>query len=280
MMQGRIEELLASARAAQPEVAIDEVALAGHLGAYLAESDDPAAELETLYVPDLRLAFGCARGVAAALTLLERDYLGPARSALARMLSPSEAEDAIQSLRERVLVGRDGSPPRITEYEGRGSLASWLKVIAVRIGMRVREQRKDLGSQDEYALFDLPAVLAADIEPLRDRYSAAFKRAFHAALSALPPRERTLLRLQFIDELTVDQVGVLYRVHRATAARWLVAARQSLLEQTRMHLAAELGLCSDQLSSILEIVINHVDLSLLDAFDKSEACVIGTGRPV
>jgi RNA polymerase sigma-70 factor (ECF subfamily) len=189
------------------------------------------------------------------------------------MLDPAAAEDAMQAVRERVLVAREGQPPRIDEYQGRGSLAAWLKVIAVRIGMRMRRrQRHELNAEDEDSmLLELPAVLSAEIEPSRRRYSEAFKRAFHAALSALPPRERTLLRLQFIDELTVDQVGVLYRVHRATAARWLAAARQSLLEQTSIHLAAELGLSLDQMKSILEIVISHVDLSLLRALEVANA---------
>jgi RNA polymerase sigma-70 factor (ECF subfamily) len=273
MLDVRIQELLASARAAQSGVEIDEPALAARLAEYIAGSADPAAELEAVDVPDLRIAFGCARGVPAALAALERDCLGLARSALARMLDPAAAEDAMQLVRERVLVAREGLPPRIDEYEGRGSLAAWLKVIAVRIGMRMRRrERHKLTADDEDALLlELPAVLAPEIEPSRSRYGEAFKRAFHAALNALPPRERTLLRLQFIDELTVDQVGVLYRVHRATAARWLAAARQSLLEQTSLQLAAELGLTMERLRSILEIVISHVDLSLLRALDAANA---------
>jgi RNA polymerase sigma-70 factor (ECF subfamily) len=269
MIDVRIQELLAHARAAQPDVEIDEPALAARLTEYFAGSADPTAELAVLDIADLRIAFACARGVPAALAALERDYLGPARSALTRMLDPAAAQDAMQAVRERVLVARDGQPPRIDEYQGRGSLAAWLKVTAVRIGMRMRRrQRHELTPEDEDSMFlELPAVLSAEIEPSRWRYSEAFKRAFHAALNALPPRERTFLRLQFIDELTVDQVGALYRVHRATAARWLAAARQSLLEQTSIHLAGELGLSLDQLKSILEIVISHVDLSLLRALD-------------
>ena len=40
------------------------------------------------------------------------------------------------------------------------------------------------------------------------------------AFAALESRERNLLRYALGDGLSVDAIGTLYRVHRATAARW------------------------------------------------------------
>jgi RNA polymerase sigma-70 factor (ECF subfamily) len=103
------------------------------------------------------------------------------------------------------------------------------------------------------------------------RYGPAFKRAFQTALAELEPRERMLLRFQYVDGLTVDQMGALYRVHRATAARWVAQAREKLGEQTRRHLVRELGTHEGGLTSILEIVQGHVDVSLVRVLGEAEA---------
>src|SRR5262249_42945161 len=110
---------------------------------------------------------------------------------------------------------------------------------------------------------DLPASIHAQVEPFVARYGPAFKRAFQAALAELEPRERTLLRFQYVDDLTVDQIGALYHVHRATAARWVAQARERLGERTRLRLARELGTHDGGLTSILQIIQSHVDVSLV-----------------
>jgi hypothetical protein len=40
----------------------------------------------------------------------------------------------------------------------------------------------------------------------------------------LSRRDRNLLRYQYFDHLTVDDIGALHRVHRATAARGVARA--------------------------------------------------------
>jgi DNA-directed RNA polymerase specialized sigma24 family protein len=39
-----------------------------------------------------------------------------------------------------------------------------------------------------------------------------------AAMDAMPPLERAVLRYQVVDGLSIDEIGALYDVHRATAA--------------------------------------------------------------
>jgi len=51
-------------------------------------------------------------------------------------------------------------------------------------------------------------------------------------------RERTLLRMPLVDRLNIDRLGVIYRVNRATVARWLVAIRRRLFEEVRRELAS------------------------------------------
>jgi RNA polymerase sigma-70 factor (ECF subfamily) len=249
--------------AAHPNMGVDDEAFAAVLGACVAGADDVAGTVETLNVEDLYLATACARGAPKALAALERDHMRHVRTALGRILGPSEVDDGVQSVREKLLVGSDGAPPRIGEYVGRGALSSWIKVVAVRTALSaLRKRRPEAAGDEEDPLLDLPASVHTQVEPFVLRYGPAFKRAFQAALAELDARERTLLRFSYVDGLTVDEIGGLYRVHRATAARWVAQAREHLGERTRVGLARELGTHDGGLTSILEIIQSHVDVSL------------------
>jgi RNA polymerase sigma-70 factor, ECF subfamily len=46
----------------------------------------------------------------------------------------------------------------------------------------------------------------------------------------------------------------MYQTHRATAARWLNAAREHLAEGTRRHLQATLGCDEAELQSLLRLI--------------------------
>jgi RNA polymerase sigma-70 factor (ECF subfamily) len=266
-----LEELWMRGRQAHAGVTLDAADFAAALGAAVSDQDDPRAALASVHAVDLYLAVACAKGDAAAIAILEREQLGGARAAFLRLLGPGEADDALQALREKLLIASEGAPPKIGDYSGRGTLAGWIKVVAVRIALSAMRGRKPeaVVDQDD-VLLELPTTLPGEPEPLRRHYGAAFKAAFQAALASLEPRERLLLRLQFVDELTVDQIGALYGVHRATAARWVARAREKLFDETRKRLAMELGLPAEQLSSILDIVRSHVDVSLLRVLGQSD----------
>jgi len=173
-------------------------------------------------------------------------------------------DDARQLVREQLLSPRPDGRRGIESYSGRGSLRGWLKVTVTRRLLRVlrRDRREVPISADE--LFDAISseTDGPELVHLKDRYRDAFKRAFEDAIGGLTPQERNLLRYQFVDGLGSHEIGAVYGVHRATASRWLVLARESLLERTRASLRAELGVASSEIDSIVELVRSRIDLSL------------------
>ena len=62
--------------------------------------------------------------------------------------------------------------------------------------------------------------------------------------------------------LTVDQVGEVYGVHRATATRWLAKIRAQVLADTRGELAQELSVPARELESIMQLVQSRLDVSV------------------
>jgi RNA polymerase sigma-70 factor (ECF subfamily) len=70
------------------------------------------------------------------------------------------------------------------------------------------------------------------------------------------------MRQQCLDGLSIDDLGGLHGVHRATAARWLQKARETLLKETKKNLMKRLGISLAEVDSILRILQSRLDLSL------------------
>jgi RNA polymerase sigma-70 factor (ECF subfamily) len=121
--------------------------------------------------------------------------------------------------------------------------------------------RGHLDTEDRLA--DLASAGATpDVEYLKRSYRADFERAFRAAIQTLLPRERTLLRQHFLDGVSVNELGALYRVHRATIGRWLEHARSAVLVATRSHLTKHLHVPGSEIESILRLVLSGLELDL------------------
>ena len=74
--------------------------------------------------------------------------------------------------------------------------------------------------------------------------------------------ERAVLKLHYLDGLSIDEVGVAYRVSRATAARWLAKARARVVDETQRRLSEKLGRSAPNADSLLAMVQSELHLSL------------------
>jgi RNA polymerase sigma-70 factor (ECF subfamily) len=261
-----LDEAVAAARAAWPGIALDDAALVAHVARHAADDGDRVA---TRNLADLYLACACLHGVPAAVRQFEALHLQRVPRVIGRVVrEPSAVEDVQQLLRVSLLVGDGVAPPRIGQYAGRGPLGAWVNVSAVRAALMYKRKRYDQvnASQD---LAQRPMPLE-DISPetalLRARYQVEYQEALMDALAGLEPRERNLLRLYFVDGYTIDKLAARFRVHRATAARRVEAARRLLLERTRAGLAARLGATDSEFESLLAVVRDDLHLSMSVAF--------------
>lgn len=90
-----------------------------------------------------------------------------------------------------------------------------------------------------------------------------FETAIERALTRLSVRDRTLLRLHLAERLSIDALGAMYSVSRATAARWLAAARGALAQGVRDDLRARLHIPDSELDSLIAVVRSQLDVSVL-----------------
>jgi RNA polymerase sigma-70 factor (ECF subfamily) len=201
------------------------------------------------------------------MAALERRHFGDVRAALACAGVPcSDSDEVLELLRARLFVRSGGALPRIATYSGRGPLAGWLKVAAVRVAVghyrasRAARER----SVDGDVLERLAPSASADPELayLRARYQAVFEDALKQALTALTPQQRTLLRLYYVDGIRVEKLGAMSGVHGSTVSRWLARARGTLLRETRRLVVAAVPLSDSEYDSLLRVVRSGFHLSL------------------
>ncbi len=254
-------DLYLRAREAWPTISLDEASF----DTWISER----VEGDTQLAGDLYLACACARGDAAAIALFEQHYLREVDHAAAKLrMSPAQADEGRQIVRALLFVGRNGArdndrPPAILSYAGRGDLRGWTRVVAMRELLELRKREaKETPIGDEALLDALSPADDPELQLARTHYREVFGRAFRDALARLPAKDRALLRHLLIDGFTLDTIGGMYGVHRATAARWVASARQDLLDGTKTQLAKELALSGDEVESVIRIVRSRLDLSV------------------
>ena len=207
---------------------------------------------------DLLLAAACLANDPRALSYLEALLVTEVRRAVQPLDTTNVLVDEVtQLVRERLLM----PPARLADYSGQGSLASWIRAVAVRVALNAKRP----GAREE-PVSTLPAHPIADADPelalLRARYRDAFRTAFADAVGTLTPRERTLMRLTALDGLTCAQVGRMYGKDASTISRWLAASRAVLLEKTRQTLSHTLALSPSALDSLMRLADSELDLSI------------------
>jgi RNA polymerase sigma-70 factor (ECF subfamily) len=247
------------AAAAWPDLAIDRVGFAVYLGQRIPSDVDPVDALRARRIDELYLTFACVRGDPAACRHLDTRYLTELARQLAhhRIASDIVAE-TVQKVRVQLLTG---DRPGLLSFHGLGALKGWLRVTGLRAAIRAqRGVQVDEPEDVAEALADAAGDPALQYQ--RRLYETEFRIAFGQAVAELSVRERNLLKQSVLYGATIDDLGALYRVHRATVARWLAAARERLADESRRRLIAHLGIEPSDYDSIVHLIQSQLDVSM------------------
>lgn len=247
-----IDGLCAEIAARWPGLTVERASLEAAL-------DERGLEADHVNAVDVGLALALAAGDPVALTVFDREICNDVRGALMRVGRDDDlVEEALQQVRVKLLVG-GGEPARILTYRGKGPLAAWIQIIAIReILMAHRQTRRESGGDDE--LLHLAAT-EPQLARARQGYRDAFAAAFRRAMAELDQRARTVLRLTFIDGVGTEALARFYGVHRVTAFRWLRDAREALLSRTREHFLTSADLTPSDVDSIMRSLAESLSVS-------------------
>jgi RNA polymerase sigma-70 factor (ECF subfamily) len=229
-----------------------------------APPDDVVGFVERCRVEDFTLATAAGRGQGAAIDALDKKYGGTLGFVARRFAGKGHTdEDLRQILRTKLFVREPDREPTIAAYNGQGSLESWLRVTATRLFIDLG-RRKDRARETSSDPSDLDAVEPADLEMdlVKAEYRSAVAAAMDEAATQLEPGDRHLLRQHFVAGLTIDQLGAVLGVHRATAARRVAKARELLAQKTRELVAEQLSLEERELDEIFGLVASKLQVSI------------------
>ncbi len=232
----------------------------------LVDAEYFAARSSALPVPaspaELYLAMAVEVGAAGAAAAFEQRYMTDLRAMLSGQGgSASEVDEVLQQVRVKLLTTRFEGRLPLVEYAGRGSMDGLVRVTARRMLIDLQSKHARDDNVDDW----LGALVAPDLENavVAAEEKAEVQRAIQAALKAVGAKERALLRMHFVNGLGIDPIAKMLNVHRATAARHLVKAKEELVERVRDTLAQRWG--GDQLSRIA----NQIELSLTRLFETT-----------
>ncbi len=263
-VEAALDTMLKTAHAAWPTVSVADDVFLKYVAERVDEGSDVLASLRGMCVEDLYLACGCFLDQTPAIQAFDRHMLGAITEPVRRIGHSTEFVEEVQQItRFKLLVSEKDVPKKIGSFRGRGKLRSWVQVTAVRTALELKRRAKPEDARGDDELFESDDLdNDPELQHIRVLYRAEFAAAFKEALRELSSRERNILRMNVLDGLNIDQIGAVYRVHRATVARWIAKARETLLAETRRKLIEKLLISETEFESLMHVVRSHLELSI------------------
>lgn len=271
-LEARIDALYAEGRAAWPSIALAPEAFARHLGSVTRTESDVVAALAAVRPADFYIAAACVFRAPGAEHAFAKKYLGNVPSYVARIdPSPAFADEVTQELGARLFAPEPGGSAKIALYTGRGQIEGFLRSTAGNIAKNMKRapvmDHLDTTKQNREPARDLdPEVLL-----LKKRFAAEFEQAFTATVAQLTSDERKVLKLHYLNGLSIDDVGTACNVSRATAARWLAAARTRIVQLTYKSFATAAGPSSASPQSMLALIKSELGASVAKSFESERS---------
>jgi len=235
---------------------IDVAGLVTVLAEVLAQRPQGDAQnaLGTLHLEELVLARACVAGNESAWEIFLTRYRSGMYDAAYRI---AHDEASARSLADSLYADLYGltehgevRASKLRYYQGRGSLAGWLRtVIAQEYVNQYRKTKRETSL--EAAVEDGRQFAADNSEtPLLD---GRVEAATASELAALEPEDRFLLSAYFLDRRTLLEIAKVMGVHESTVSRKLERATTALRKRIRKRLM-EAGMSARQADEAMQEV--------------------------
>jgi RNA polymerase sigma-70 factor (ECF subfamily) len=235
-----------------------------------ATSNNVIRIINSLHGDDLYLAFACAQNSPQAWDRFMHSYRKYVYN-LTAFLSPVKSlayELAENILTDLFLPDRSGRS-RIASYDGRSSLATWLRVIICHRAINEQERKSNNMAQlnDLFEKADEKAVRSIETAFRFSRYQSLIRDSLERACSELTDRERLLLLLRYEKGLHLGQIGRQFGLHQTTITRQLVQIQAKIRQSFEMTLIQKYKLGQAAIDECLSEIAENPAYSILALID-------------
>lgn len=255
-------------RAALPGFAPDEATFARWVAARVSRDEPIPPQLEAMFAEDLCLACACVERIPAAVAAFEARHLSVLEPIVRSFKQlPVDPRDVAQALRLRLIVGSATEEPRLASYRGEGELGAWVRVVVTRHLINLASKE---GRETPLDVFDSLTSVAdgPELQLLRASAAEDIRLAFAEAIATLAPRQKNLLRYQYVDGLNAEEIARIYRVHRSTVMRWQSEVRNAVRLAMRDALSRRVKLSSGELDSFVRAALTGLEITLSRVLTK------------
>jgi RNA polymerase sigma-70 factor len=223
-----------------------------------------------LHTSDLYLGLACARQTEAAwdrFNTLYRKYIDD----LATSVTPTKnaAADLADNVLADLFLPDHSGQSRIASYQGRSSLATWLRVI---ISHRATNERKRLSNNTESLesiqdIADETALNKMAVSLRACRYGRVIGESLRYSCQCLTDRERLILLLRYDNCLQLGQIGRLLGVHQSTITRQIEGACKKLREAVIANLLTKHKLDRAAIDECAADILDNPSYSILSLIE-------------
>jgi RNA polymerase sigma-70 factor (ECF subfamily) len=237
-----------------------------------------------LYLRDLYLACGCAYKSDKAWAIFDAHY----RKFVADLVRfcyrrGTDSEEVADSVLVSLFFNDRSGQQRIASYDGRSSLATWLRVIVIN---RAINERTETIMADEETVANIPDAHAlANFETRlhADRYAKIFSDSLTQALCRLTLAEQLLLVWRYEENMPLGDLAGLLGIHQSNVTRRLVRLQAKLRESVICTLRSQYQLSPAAIEECLTDAVENpmISVSLAIIVRRTPAPVSDaqTGQP-
>jgi RNA polymerase sigma-70 factor (ECF subfamily) len=251
-MAQRLSEIFEQCQRRYPTVQLSVDLFRSRIEEILASEVRPAGNEAKLHYEDLFLAIACARDDRVAWECFADDCVPLLKNFAAQACgNSSEGEDLAQEIVAKLLKEKT----RLAGYNGRGSLAGWLRVTVSHAAIDRFRRTSRLTSLDSFEEGEAEALCQRsgkqqEEQTLDARWGPVVSQIAEEHLRALPARDRLLLSLHYLQSIPLKDIGRQFGVHEATASRWLDRLRGEIRKEVERTLRKKHGLRSSEIRSL------------------------------
>jgi RNA polymerase sigma-70 factor len=151
---------------------------------------------------------------------------------------------------------------RIASYDGRSSLATWLRVIVINRAINDRTERRVVDDDIREDIPDSRAIVNIESAVRAACYAKALNDSLNVAFQTLTARERLMLLWRYENNLQLGEIARLFGIHQSNVTRQLVRLQSRLRETVIQVLASKHHLGTSAIQECLAGIIENPHLSI------------------